>query len=286
MILLCGVSGRVGGAAAHYLLSQGARVRGLCRSPEKMDELRSLGLEVVSGDLTDSNSIQRALEGVKSALLVTSNNEDQLEQECGFATAAALSGVGHLVKISAIQARPDSPAPIPRTHYRAEQFIGSLGIKSTILRPGFFMQNLLTYAQSISAANQFEMPLGNVKTSFIDARDVGEIAGRILLKPGKESKAHVLTGQKMMSFHDVAEQMSSVLGREIQYIEQSSEDFRAFLEKVIPSPWHVNALCAQFEQIASRNHEQDITDESVHLLGREPNSLKRFIEDYRQAFGG
>lgn len=285
MILLCGVSGRVGGAAAQYLLSQGAQVRGLCRSPEKVDELRDRGLQVVKGDLTDSTSVQRALEGAKSALLVTANNEDQLEQECGFAAAAALSGVGHLVKISAIQARPDSPAPIPRAHYQSEQFIGSLGIKSTIIRPGFFMQNLLTYAQSISKADQFEMPLGKVRTSFIDSRDVGEIAGRILLKPGKESSSLVLTGQEMMSFHDVAERMSSVLGRKIQYIEQTPEDFRAFLEKVIPSPWHVNALCAQFEQIASRDHE-DVNEESVRLLGREPNTIDRFIEDYRQAFGG
>jgi uncharacterized protein YbjT (DUF2867 family) len=285
MILLCGVSGRVGGAAANYLLSQGAQVRGLSRNPEKLDELRARGMEVVGGDLTDSTSIQRALEGVKSALLVTANSEDQAEQECGFAAAAALSGVGHLVKISAIQARPDSPAPFPRTHYKVEQFIKSLGIRSTILRPGFFMQNLLSSAQSISKANKFELPLGKVRTSFIDTRDVGEVAGRVLLKPEKESKTYVLTGQEMMSFHDVAERMSSVLNREIEYVEQTPEAFRGFIEQVIPSPWHVDALCAQFEQIASRDHE-DVTDECQRLLGREPNKIERFVEDYKQAFGG
>ena len=89
----------------------------------------------------------------------------------------------------------------------------------------------------------------------------------------------------MLNCREVALRMSAVFGREIHYQEQSMEDFRDTIEKFIPVPWQVNALCAQFREMA-RNELQATGSEAGRMLGRAPRSLDLFLQDHATAFGG
>lgn len=60
-VFLTGGSGFVGSHVARLLVSRGARVRCLVRSRSRADDLRSLGVELVEGDLRDRASVARAL---------------------------------------------------------------------------------------------------------------------------------------------------------------------------------------------------------------------------------
>jgi uncharacterized protein YbjT (DUF2867 family) len=283
MILLTGVTGLIGRATAEFLLGQDVSFRGLARDPEKAGELRDRGMELVQGDLAVAADMEKATRGVTSALLVTPNGERQEELERVFARAAASAGVGHLVKISTIRAKADASAPFPGIHYRSETFIKSLGMRWTMLRPNFFMQNFLMSAQSIANSGTFTLPVGRVQLGMIDARDVGEITAKCLLDTGRDSVSHDLSGPELLDFVNVAARMSAEFGRDIRYIEQSPEDFRAFIEKIIPNLWHVDALCAQFAEIAS-HPLGPVTDDAEQLLGRAPRRLESFLHDYSQAF--
>lgn len=285
MILLTGVTGLTGRAAAEVLLGKGVAFRGLTRDPGKAADLGDRGVELVQGDLLDAADIRRAMEGIQSALLVTPNCEKQLKMERILAQTAAESGVGHLVKISTIRATPEATAPFPATHYRSEEFIKSLGLRWTMLRANFFMQNFLTQAKSIAGSDSFSLPLGSVSFGMIDARDVGEMAAHALMQDRPESGSHDLSGPEMLDCRAVARRMSAVFGREIRYAEQSIDDFRSAIEKVIPIPWQVNALCAQFREMA-RNELQASGSEAGRLLGRPPRSLDLFLQDYAMAFRG
>ncbi len=283
MILLTGVTGRIGRAAAEHLLSKGTRFRGLARSPEKAADLQERGMELVTADLNNAEQVEAALEGITTALLVIANNEAQYEQESSFAAAAERAGVDHLVKISSIEAGPEAEGSVPRLHYQSEQYIQSLDMHSTMLRPSMFCQNLLMSAQAIANTDSFTLPLAKAKAALIDARDVGEIAGRILLEPATESKIHALTGPELMDFHEVAARMSDVLDRDIRYIEQSLDDFHAYLGNIIPNAWHVDAVTEIFRQISSGAIEI-MTHEAEALLGREPTRIDQFIVDHARAF--
>jgi len=285
MILLTGVTGLVGRATAEFLLDRGVAFRGLARDAEKAAALSSRGMEWVQGDMLDAADMARATRGITSALLVTPNGQRQLEMERIFARAAADAGVRHLVKISTIRATADATAPFPRTHFQSGEFIKTLGMRWTLLRANFFLQNLLVYAPSISRTGTFTLPVGRIGIGMIDARDVSEIAARSLLDDGRESGGHDLSGPELLDFFAVAERMSSVLGREIRYIEQSAEEFRAFLEKIIPNPWQVNAMCALFAEIANQALGP-VTDDAERLLGRKPRPLESFAADYARAFTG
>jgi uncharacterized protein YbjT (DUF2867 family) len=231
MILLTGATGRVGKAAATELLSQGVPFRAFVRDADKFEHAGD-GVEVVVGDFTDPDSVARAVNGVTRALIVMGNHPDQAMLEQRFATVAAEAGVAHLVKVSSMEAAPDATAALPKNHFETEQHIAGLDLDWTFLRPNYYMQNMLMYAASVSRASSFALPLGRANTAMIDARDVGRVAARVLSEEGHEQQIYRLTGPELLNFHDVAEQMSTVLQRSIEYIEQTPEAFREVLGTV------------------------------------------------------
>jgi len=283
MILITGVTGLIGRAAAEILLERGVKFRGLARDAQKAADLRARGMEFVQGDMLDAAGMAKAASGIRSTLLLTPNGQRQLEAELAFSRAAAEAGVEHLVKISTIRATADARAPFPRTHFQSEEFIKSLGMRWTMLRPNFFMQNLLAYAPAISKTGTFTMPVGRIGIGMIDARDVAEIVALKLLEAGLQSSSHDLCGPELLDFFDVADRMSAVLGRTTTYVEQSPADFRAFLEKIIPNPWQVNGMCELFADIAGQALGPP-TDDAERLLGRKPRSIESFLTDYAKRF--
>ena len=126
----------------------------------------------------------------------------------------------------------------------------------------------------------FELPFAQAELGMIDVRDVGEIIANCLLDTAKQSASHDISGSEVLNFSAVAMRMSEILGRDIRYIDQSPGDFRAIIEKVIPDPWHVNALCELFSVIAQQPLGP-VTPDAVQLLGRAPRSLDSFYATIR-----
>ena len=66
LVLVTGASGYIGSHVAKRLLQDGARVRAMIRNPAKATELESAGASVATGDMTDSGSLKRAVEGCQA----------------------------------------------------------------------------------------------------------------------------------------------------------------------------------------------------------------------------
>ena len=282
MILLTGATGRVGKAAATELLSKGVPFRAFVRDANKFEHAGD-GVEVAVGDFTDLDSVARALQGVTRALIVMGNHPEQAALEQRFATVAAEAGVAHLVKVSSMEAAPDATAALPKNHFETEQTIAELDLDWTFLRPNYYMQNMLMYAASVSRASSFALPLGRANTAMIDARDVGRVAALVLSEGGHEQQIYRLTGPELLNFHDVAEQMSTVLQRSIEYIEQTPEAFREVLGQFIQSPLQLDAVCELFGEIAAGSLDEQTTT-VADLLGTSPTPFAAFVAEFAGAF--
>ena len=280
MILLTGVTGRVGGACARQLQADGVPMRALGRGEAPPEGFQG---EWVQGDLRDSGSVARAFPGISKALLVAPNTEDQVAIECGFADQAAEAGVDLLLKVSSTEVGPDVTAPFPAAHYAIEQHIEGLGVPACMLRPDFYYQNLLMSAAGIKAAGVFRYPFGDAAVAPVDAREVGEAAARVLAGDGHAGQAYTLTGPALLDFHQVASQMSEGLGREIRYEAQDPDAYRTFLAGIIPDAWHAEAVCTLFDEIREK-HRSAHSDALAQLLGREPKSVAAFAAEHAAAF--
>lgn len=285
MILVTGVSGKTGGEVARQLSAAGVPFRAMVRSAARAAALPDLGAaEIVVGDVADDAALTSALEGIERALLVMPNGEHQLLLENRFTYRAQRAGVRHLVKLSSLESVPESPNPITRMHVASEQFIRESGMDWTMIRPTFFMQTFLGSAAAIREQGRISLPAGQGTIAPTDIRDVGRVILRVLTEQGHENRSYDLTGPELLTLAEVARTFSRVLGREIVYVDQPMEEFRARLTAVNLAPWRSDAVCREFEAIAAGAIDHT-TDTVARLLGRPPASLEQFIRDHMALFG-
>ncbi|MCK6370288.1 MAG: SDR family oxidoreductase [Gammaproteobacteria bacterium] len=283
MILLTGATGKTGSETAKALIAKGVKARALVRSAEKAAALQAAGIELVIGDVTDRESVRKALAGVTRLFLLMPNSQHQLELEKQVVDLAKAAGVRHVVKMSSMEAVADAASPIPQAHWAAEEYIRASGLAWTMIKPNFFMQNLLGSAKSIKEKQSFALPMGEGRTAMADARDIGAVAAEALSGAGHEGQGYEITGPELLSFHQVAERFSTVLGTKVSYIPVDPGAYHEILKKVLTNEWHANAVSALFREIAEGESPQ-VTDTFKRLMGRDPISLERFIRDHIGAF--
>lgn len=288
MILLTGVTGKTGGATAQALLAMargGKKIplRAIVRNADKAAALKSDGVELVVGDVTDPAVVAKALQGVEKALLIAPNGEHQLAMEKQFVDAAVKAGLKHLVKMSSIEATAVAKSPIAQIHYQAEQYIQQSGLDWTFIKPTFFMQNFLANAGTIKEQGKFFLPMGDGRVATVDCRDIGAVTAAVLAGEGHANQRYELTGPEVLSFHDMAKRFTKVLGREIAYVPMPMEAYRGILGKFLTNEWHLNAVCALFQEIAETT-DAEVTGTVKQLTGQPARSLETFITDHKAVF--
>jgi len=280
MILLTGVTGKTGGAAADALIKKGASLRALVRDADKAAALQEAGIELVVGDAGDRDVVAKALDGVEKAMLILPNSQEQQAMELQFVDLAAEAGVRHLVKLSSLEALPEATSPIPSLHYAVEQHVRASGMDWTMIRPNFFMQNLLASGSTIKAEGKFYLPLGDGVTVMMDCRDIGAAIAETLVGTGHEGQSYNISGPELMTFHDVADQFSEVLGKTVEYVNQDPAVYRERVAPFLSSEWHMDAIMHLFSEIVDGVVMPKITDTFAKLVGREPISFRQFVRDY------
>ena len=283
MILFTGLTGKVGAAIVKLLPEFGVQARGLVRDRGKAAALEAAGVEVALGDLGDAAAVSATLEGCEKAFLLMANGPRQLELELGFIEAAQGAGLGRLVKMSANGADSASAAALKRFHGDAEERLRASGLPYTVIRPNFFMQNLLWMAAEIAERDAFSMPMGQGRVGIIDVRDVARFVLTVLTQPGHENKTYEITGPELVSFHDIARQLSAATGRTIRYIDIAPEAFRRVLSQWMPDDWQVEAVAQLFALIA-QDQGALVNDVYRQATGREPSHLRQFFQDCAPAF--
>jgi uncharacterized protein YbjT (DUF2867 family) len=286
MILITGATGTTGREIVGELRRVGAAgVRALVRDPARAAFVREAGFETVAGDFDRPETLRAALEGVEHALLLTPPSPQTFEQQRAFIEAAAGAGVRRVVKYSAFGADADAPEGFGKWHGQAEEFLKSSGLAWTMLRPNFFMQNLLGQAGQIKAAGAIYQPVGDARASFVDVRDIAAVVARTLTGEGHEGQTYVLTGPEALSYHDVAAKLSEATGRGITYVPVSPEQFRAGALSAGLPEWLVSAL-ERLNEIFAAGRAAEVSD-AVRRVGRkEPNTFDQFARDHAGEFKG
>jgi uncharacterized protein YbjT (DUF2867 family) len=283
MILITGTTGKTGGEVARQLAAASIPFRALIRNPDKAGPIEALGAGIVIGNVADDASLAQAFDGVKKAFLVLPNIEEQLTLEKKFTDTAVAAGAQHLVYLSSLESVPESTNPITRIHVATETYIRESGLAWTMIRPTFFMEMFEGMAARIKDTGKIVMPAGDGTVSTTALRDVAQVIVDVLTKPGHENKSYDLTGPELLTFAEIADQFSAVLGRTIEYVDQPMDEFRAVLKKVGFSEWRIDAVSKELEAIGAGSIDHT-TETVLELLGRPPTSLEQFIRKREALF--
>jgi uncharacterized protein YbjT (DUF2867 family) len=286
MILVTGATGLNGKALIRRLSAQGVALRALVRSVAKAEELSALpNVEIVAGDMARPETLAGALRGVDRAMLISSSDPAMLEVQSSFIAAAAKAGVKHVVKLSGIMPELDSPFRFARMHGEIERRLEASGMAYTHLRAGEFMPSYFRQVPSIIAKGALFLPMENAKIASIDVGDLAEVAATVLTSSGHEGKIYPLTGPKALSMAEVAEKLSAVAGKRIQYINVAPEDAKkAQLAAGVP-PYLAEALAELFAE-RRKGKEGLVSPVAETLLGRRPTSFDEFAARNAPIFRG
>lgn len=280
MILVTGATGTVGRLLVTDLVTAGADVRALSRTPEKAG-LPS-GVEVVPGDLGSPETLQSALRGIERVFLLSGGPEGP-EHDANLIAAAKQAGVGHVVTLSVLGADRGADDPITRWHLAGERAVTASGMAWTILRPGAFMSNALMWAPSIKAQGVVYAPFGQAKTAAVDPADIAAVAARALTEPGHEAKMYPLTGPGLLSPTDQVEALGAALGRSLRLVDVPPEAAKAaMVDSGMPAEL-ADAVLASMAQ-AGTDHALAVLPTVEQVTGRPARSFAEWVTAHLEAF--
>lgn len=229
-VLVFGATGQQGGSVANALRSRGWQVRALVRDPnrEKSKALAAQGIELVRGNLADMQSIQAAMAGVYGVFSVQPSSgqgaaysvtdEDEIRYGKEIADIATTNGVHHLVYSSA-NAAGTTKTGIGHfdTKSEIEEYIRSLNILSTVIRPSAFMEILTLPGMGLDKGEFAFFMRPDQPMQFIAVEDIGKIVAGIFADPAKFGSRTIEIAGDTVTGTELAEKFSRTAERPITY---------------------------------------------------------------------
>ncbi|MSQ32511.1 MAG: NmrA/HSCARG family protein [Dehalococcoidia bacterium] len=228
-VLALGATGKQGGAAARSLKAKGWQVRALTRDPMKREAvaLRNMGIEVLKGDFSDKDSLEKAVAGVYGVFAVTTGRDPNVEAQQGILMAdiAKAAGVKHYVFTSANGAGVHSHMQPGKT--KVQDHLKTLGMPYTILAPVFFMENFNSQRPAIIYGTLMQGYASDKKFQYVAVEDIGEFAALALEKPGQFVDKLVDLASDEFTLIQAAETIGKVIGRPVKYVQEPIEQIRS-----------------------------------------------------------
>jgi uncharacterized protein YbjT (DUF2867 family) len=241
IILVTGATGRQGGAVYRHLQKEGWKLRALVRDPNsnKARQLMRHGEEVFQGSLDDFDSLMRAMDGVYGVFSVQPYTASEIQQGVAVIEAANRQEVSHFVYSSVGSVDEDTGIPHFETKVKVEEHLRSSGLKYTILRPVFFMENWQrAFGESIRNG-QVQQPLSpTTKLQMVAVDDIGAFAALALENPGKwKNRTFSLAGDEL-SMQQIADAFSRVTARDVNYAHVSWDQFEKNMGRELTVMYH------------------------------------------------
>jgi len=199
-IAVIGATGRQGGAVVRHLLESGADVLALLREPdgERGQRLRSAGASTVRADLSDTKSLVAALRGVAALFAMTAYGADgpegEIRQGLAIRDAVVAAEVPSVVYSSVGGAERSTGIPHFDSKWAIEEHLRATGVPVTVVRPVFFMENLLRAGVVTDEAGgqvfRYAFAPG-VPIQMIASDDIGAVAARAILDPSVIPAGHL-----------------------------------------------------------------------------------------------
>ncbi|MDT7797487.1 MAG: hypothetical protein QOI78_920 [Actinomycetota bacterium] len=296
LVLVTGAGG-VGRLVTERLRAHDLPVRVMVRrDDERAAEVRALGAQVVTGDLTRPETVAAALDGVGRVYFGLSVSPDQLLAATVLATVAeelgALDVLVDMSQMTVSQMAVTSTAESrqQRLHWLSERVLDWSGLPVVHVRPTSFLDNPLfttLAARSIRERGTHELPFGTGRTSPVAAADVARVVATILRDPGEHAgKVYELTGPRTLDLTGVAAGFSAALGRAVSYVDVPLDVWRAEVLAKAGLPPHTEQHIATMAKLHRENRYDRSTDDVERVTGERPQTVEQFVAGRKEFYTG
>jgi uncharacterized protein YbjT (DUF2867 family) len=278
-ILVTGANGNIGSLLIPALCANpDLQVRALVRDLSKGAMFTGSGAEVMAGDFADLESLKRASNGIDTVVLIAPPGPDCVAQNRAVIDAALATGVRKIVRISAIKADENGRTENTRLHGHCDRQLQESGLNWVILRPNYYMQNIFMSIDSIISDDAFYSGMGDGRLAMVDVRDVAAATAVVSSADEFDNRIVDLSGPASISFADMANILSELLGRPVNCISVTPEALKQALLQLGFDEWMADLL-REYSEAYGEGWGDLVTDGVLKVTGQAPCSFRKFAEE-------
>lgn len=279
-VLVTGATGQLGRLVVEALLHRASAdaIAVSVRNPDKAADLAARGVDVRQGDFDTPDALATTFAGVDALLIISGDApvDVRIRQHRAAIDAARAAGVGRVAYTSFVDPRPESPFPFAAIHGDTEAYLKASGLPFTILRNGFYADNLMGFVGRAIESGVLAAPAGDGKVAFVSRADLAEATAAVLLGDGHAGRTYDLTGPAAVDFASVAAAVARHAGKPVRYQPIATADFEGGLSQAGLPPFMVEALSGLFQAVAI-NAYATVTADTATLAGRESEDIPEFL---------
>ena len=291
-LLITGGTGLLGRLVLDALLASGkvapADIVATTRDVSRLDAYAGRGVTVRKADFDDPASLDAAFAGAAKVLIISTDALDapgkRLRQHKTAVAAAQKAGAGHILYTSMPQP-DDSRVTFAPDHLGTEEAIKATGIPYTILRDGWYAENLLMSLPHALQTGTWHTASGDGRLAHITRADTAAALAGALLTAGTESRTYTLTGPESLTADEIAAVVSHATGKPLKVVHVSDAQLAEGL-KAAGLPEAFIPTVVSFDANTRDGKIAMVTGDAEALSGRRPTRLADYVAANRAAFTG
>ncbi len=167
---------------------------------------------------------------------------------------------------------------------KVEKYLIAANVHHTILRPGWFMENFNPgFILPMIQQGTIYLPAADAKVAFIAARDIAESAAIVLTHEQHLDQEYPLTGSEALSYEETADIITTVTGRNVNYVAVSDEALQKSLTDAGWYPEQAQFMVGLFQNV-QQGYSSYVVPTVQNLTGYDPISFQSFAEQNRDAW--
>lgn len=278
-IAVTGATGHLGDLVIESLLTRGlapSDITAIVRNESKAAGLADKGVKIAVAPYEDQGALASALEGVNRLVLVSASEVGKrVAQHTNIISAAKTAGVQFIAYTSLLNLDTSELGLAPE-HRDTEELLGKSGIDHAVLRNGWYWENYASAIDSGRAAGKFFGAAGSAKVSGAARRDYAEAAAVVVTGEGHSGKTYELAGSPALTYPEIAEAVSRVIGSEVTYVNQSVDEYQKTLEG-FGMPAEMASMFAGMDPLIEKGALYSESTDLQDLIGRPSTSASEAL---------
>ena len=287
MLVVTAPTSTIGRQVLDKLLDHGEAVRVIARDPSRISQRARERVQIVQGSHKHRDVVDRAFAGADAVFWLVPADTGAPSVEAAYldfsraaCEAFVTRGVQRVVGISALGRGVDLPAGHVTASLMMDDLIASTGVNYRALANASFMENILRQLEPIKTQGMFFWPIdGDRKVPACATRDIAAVATRLLLDRSWTGQGSVpVMGPEDLSYNEMAQIMSAVLGKPVRFQEIPAESLRP---RLISNGYSEPMAQAMIDMLAAKNRGLDNAEPRTPEATT-PTSFRQWCEEALQ----
>ena len=288
--LITGATGSLGQLVVKNLIQQGAanQIAVLVRDTKKdiVKDYETKGLDIRVADYDNPEQLQEAFKDIEQIYLISGSDLGaRLAQHKNVVEAAKSNAVKHIFYTSSVRKTESSKAPLNPVvsgHLQTEKMLIDSGLDYTILRHNLYSEVVPMFIgdkEQLLKTKTIFLPAKNGKVAYVPREDFAEAEAKMLLSPGEHTnKIYEFNGNEKISYQQVSEILTEIIGEKITYISPSVEEFESQMKEA-GLPQEIIGMLSMFSEGVAHG-EFDFNNTNLEeILRRKTKTMHSFLSE-------